>query len=93
MEKRCPGGESLITHAMFAPLERGKCRACKTKDPATRWSDHSQTHCQGCYCANCGRKFLSTQEYHVDRRRGVKVCRGIGRCAERAAKLRPEKVA
>jgi hypothetical protein len=75
-----------MNHAdFFHPLRRGQCRACKTTDPGTPWTDHTRTHCQRCYCADCGRKFLTSSAYNVDRERGVKVCRARERCARKAA--------
>ena len=82
-----------MSHAdsvLFRPLRPGQCRACKTTDPATPWTDHTRTHCQNCYCAECARKFLTSSEYKVDRQRGVKVCRARKRCAVARAKKRAE---
>jgi hypothetical protein len=73
---------------LFRALRRGQCRACKTTDPATLWTDSTKTHCQRCYCAECGRKFLTSSAYNVDRERDVKVCRAKKRCAEAQAKKR-----
>jgi hypothetical protein len=71
---------------LFRRQRRGQCRACKTTDPATPWTDHTQTHCQRCFCAECGRKFLTNSDYHIDRQRGVKVCRSGKSCAEARAR-------
>jgi hypothetical protein len=80
--------EHPVNHSnvIFRPLRRGQCRACKTTDAATPWTDHTRTHCQRCHCATCGRKFLSSSEYNIDAENGVKVCRASKRCAEEAAK-------
>jgi hypothetical protein len=75
---------------VFHPLRRGQCRACKTTDPGTRWSDHTRTHCERCYCAECGRKFLTSSAYLVNREHGVKICRAKERCARRKAMQSPE---
>jgi hypothetical protein len=74
---------------VFRRLRRGECRACKTTDPGTPWTDHTRTHCDRCYCAECGRKFLTSSEY-VNRECGVKVCRARERCARRKAMQSPE---
>jgi hypothetical protein len=80
---------------LFRRLRRGQCRACKTTEPDTPWTDHMRTHCQRCYCAECGRKFLTSSDYIIDRQKCVKVCRARKRCAEERARRRrqPGKVA
>jgi hypothetical protein len=68
-------------------LPRGRCRACGCTDlspcpDGCGWSDRTLTHCTACFCAACGRKFLTSNDYLYED--GVRVCRAAKRCARTA---------
>lgn len=67
---------------LFREPVRGKCRSCGCTEKRAcpggcAWSDRSKTHCDGCFCARCQRKFITVGQWEYAEIAGelVRVCR------------------